>query len=247
MLNKINILSPEDVAEELQSTPDQVIVELETGRLKGFKFAGEWRTTEEAVLAMIEDLSKQFATVSAEEARANKSVSEDTDFRDRKGIPKLKQLSSLQWKQTTFQHFWPTETEPEVYAEAYQVEVEVKGKKISLLICFCDRSAAGRERRRAVVFLGDKAHSVYPLVEFTGANDFNETGTMASVIRLDARKQCRTDQALPVGYGDMPVSTYNLIVTGPYASGSRCVVAQHTDLAVMTRHALLRAEQKGFI
>ena len=246
MLNRINVFSPEDVARELQSTPDQVVAELEKGRLKGFKFAGEWRTTEEAVLAMIEGLTEQFAKIS-EEAVTKKPVSEKTDNQDQKGIPDMKQLSSLQWKQTTFEHFWPTQTEPEIYPEAYQVEVEVKGKKISLLICFCDRDAAGRGRRRAVVFLGSKDHAVYPLVEFTGANDFDETGTMASVIRLDARKQCRTDQNLPAGYEGMPVGVYNLIVKGPYASGSQCVVARYTDLAVMTRHALLRAEQKGFI
>lgn len=245
MSRRMSILSPEDVAEELQLTKEQVIAELEAGTLPGFKFAGEWRTTEEAVRAMIEALSGQSVFFN-EKATASKSIPQDVDYQ--KGIPTLKQLKALQWNKTTFQHFWPTETEPEVYTEAYEIEVQVSGKKMPLLICFCDRDAAGMAgRRRAVVFWGDKIHSVYPLVEFTGANDFNTTGTMASVIRADARKQCRADQPLPTGYENMPVSIYNNIVSGPYASGSRCVVAQNTDFAVMIRHALLRAKQKGFV
>ncbi|MGI4788286.1 MAG: hypothetical protein ACRYFS_05495 [Janthinobacterium lividum] len=248
MSRRMNILSPEDVAEELQFTKEQVIAELEAGTLTGFKFAGEWRTTEQSVVAMIEALSKQSVTSSIKEATASTSIPEDVDNQNQKGIPTLKQLTALRWNQTTFEHFWPTETEPEVYEEAYQVKVQVKGKEVPLLICFCDREAAGMvKRRRAVVFWGDKTRSVYPLVEFVGANDFSATATMASVIRADARKQCRADQPLPIGYEDMPVSIYNNIVSGPYASGSRCVVAQNTDFAIMARHALLRAEQKGFI
>ena len=248
MPRKMSILSPEEVAEELQSTKEQVIAELEAGTLTGFKFAGEWRTTEEAVRTMIEDLLKQSVIPTEKEITTSPNTKEDLDHQDRKGIPNLKQLTGLQWNKTSFQHFWPTETKPEIYVEAYQVELRVKGKKMPLLICFCDRDAAGMAgRRRAVIFWGDTTSSVYPLVEFVGANDFDTTGTMASVIRADARKQCRADQPLPTGYEDMPISIYNNIVTGPYASGSRCVVAQNTDFAVMTRHALLRAEQKGFI
>ena len=248
MSRKMNILSAEDVAEELQTTTDKIVAELEAGRLRGFRFAGEWRTTEESVRAMIDDLLKLSILSMERRTAINLNSAEDLDCQDQKGIPTLKQLTALQWNETTFQHFWPTETEPEVYTEAYQITVQVKGKKIPLLICFCDRDAAGMAgRRRAVVFLGDKTQAVYPLVEFTGANDFSASGMMASVIRADARKQCRANQPLPVGYKDMPVGIYNNIVSGPYASGSRCVVAHNTDFAVMTRHAILRAEQKGFI
>ena len=243
MSRRLNILTPEEVAEELQTTSEKVIGELEAGTLKGFQFAGEWRTTEEAVRAMIDSLSNETpnqvkTTIESESANNEES----------KGIPTVKQLASLQWNRTTFEHFWPTETEPEVYAEAYQITTQVRGKEVPLLIGFCNRKAAGMmNRRRAVVFLGKQENSVYPLVEFTGANEFDENGTMASVIRGDGRKQCRSHQPVPSGYDDMPLGIYNQIVNGPYASGSRCVIAHNTDFAVMARHALLRAEQKEWL
>ena len=243
MSRSLNILTPEEVAEELQTTSEKVIAELEAGRLKGFQFAGEWRTTGSAVLHMV-------ASLLGEDSNHVSTTDKTTrlDSKEQKGIPTMKQLASLQWDRTAFKHFWPTETEPEVYEEAYRIKTQVNGKEIPLLIGFCDREAAGMmNRRRAVVFLGEQAHTVYPLVEFTGSNDFDENGTMASVIRADGRKQCRPSQPLPAGYDDMPNGIYNQIVNGPYASGSRCVIAHNTDFAVMARHALLRAEQKGWV
>lgn len=242
---KLEILTPEEVAEELQTTSENVIAELEAGTLSGFLFAGEWRTTEEAVRSMIAALSNKGHNKAIP---TEKFESMYNGYGEQKGIPTVKQLASLQWDQTTFEHFWPTETKPEVYAEAYRLKTHINGKEVPLLIGFCNRQAAGMiNRRRAVVFLGEQGHSVYPLVEFTGANDFEDSGTMASVVRSDKRKQCRSDQPIPACYDDIPLGIYNQIVIGPYASGSRCVIAHNTDFAIMARHALLRAEQKGMI
>jgi hypothetical protein len=47
------VLTVSLVAERLITSPDAVIAELEGGRLRGFKVGGEWRTTEEDLLAFI--------------------------------------------------------------------------------------------------------------------------------------------------------------------------------------------------
>ena len=246
-MSRFGILTVEEVAQELHASPDFILKEMETGRLKAFRLDGEWRTTEESVHAMIAML------LGGAENKTGQTDSKEMST-ETKGLPTMKQLTSMQWQRIDpFRHLWPTERgEPgnyEDYDEAYTLHLRVNDKSVPLVIGFCDREAAGmKNRRRAIVFWGVVGAAMVPVIEFSGANDFAKTGTMASVIRADdSRKHIGPNTPLPAGYDDVPTGIYNTLVVGPYASGSRCVIAHKTDFAVMVRHALLRSKQKGWL
>ena len=117
----------------------------------------------------------------------------------------------------------------------------IKKFKESFVIAFGNRPSAGmHDRRRTVVFQGEVGRTLYPKVEFSGANDFAVSGRMVSVIRRDGRKPVRIGDTLPADYALMPTALYNEIVVGPRAWKCVAVVAHKTDFSVMLRHAILR-------
>ncbi|MEO7715588.1 MAG: helix-turn-helix domain-containing protein [Capsulimonas sp.] len=164
-------------------------------------------------------------------------------------LPTLEELRELEWEPAQpFLHQWPNAKEKELQDTAFSQIIEIDGKHISLAIGFATRDTASMAaRRHATVFWGDIGRTLYPLVQFAGANNFEETGLLASIIRDGSRKTVPADAALPCGYEEMPVGIYNDLISGPYARKSRCVIAHKDDFAVMAKHALLRSQQKGRI
>jgi hypothetical protein len=137
-----------------------------------------------------------------------------------------------------FKYTWPNEMVEE-YDEAWESAIEYENGKIPAVIGFGNRESAGKQRRRAVVFMNG-----YPTVEFIGANDFNRTGMMVSVIKDRNGKQVKSKEALPAEYKTFVVGTFNKTVVGPYASGSLAVTAYRKDFTTMIRHALVRMKFK---
>lgn len=229
------VFSPDEVAAILKIDRNAVLREFASGRLKGFQVGNEWRTTPEFLREMLT-------------TPADVSPPPTTTPSVRREIPTMQQFREMMWKATEpFTYQWPHRADAEEaesqehYEEAYSCMVPVDGQERSFVIGFCDRPAAGiPDRRRAVVFQGTPGQTLYPVVEFTGANDFATSGRMASLVR-QGRKTVRPGEALPAGYEDMPTGIYNEIVVGPNAWNAVAVVVHQTDFPVMIRHAVLRS------
>jgi excisionase family DNA binding protein len=239
-------LSSEQAAERLRTTPEKIVAELEAGRLDGFRVGEEWRTTEEALLRFMgikispEHKEPIPMTVVAEQV----ATSPGLDYR---AI-----LAGAQWRRIEgFSHRWPGPGEnTERFDEGYETTVRIGRKHYRLCIGFCTRASAGDDnRRRAVVFMGH-APSLIALVEFAGEDSdrFATTGRMVSVIKLRGRhSHLRPGMPIPPEYVDLPLVTYNDVVTGPYSAASTAVLAQHDDYGLMAHHGLIRTQWKGYI
>lgn len=232
------IVTAEEVAEQLRSTTEAVVAEFETGRLRGFQIGGEWRTTLPDLFTFIG------ASNTPSPLRTGRSTATDGN---------LLQGIEIEWTRTDpFSHRWPTRAdEPdcvEEHADAFEGLVSKDGRvrrNKKLLIGLTTREAAGMDRRRATVFLartGSRKESatLYPLVEFAGANDYETSQLLASVIKLSNRKQLRPGDPIPPEYRGFETAVYSDIVVGPYASNCLAVVVREDDLDSMARHALVR-------
>jgi hypothetical protein len=269
------VLTLEAAAERLATTPEKLVAELEAGRLEGFRIGGEWRTTETALIRFMgvcasaaQERSPSMTTVPTKTAR--KSL----DFNSL--------LADVEWRPVDpFEYQWPkkkTEPDkrPESYEEAYAARFMLGSQEVHILIGFCNRESAGdKERRRAVVFLGQHPGNyaseagfewwlpsplrniewlggvpkLYPLVEFSGENSeaFAVTGRMASIIKLPSGEHLRPGDAVPAEYANLNLAIYNQLVVGPYAAASLAVVAHKDDLSLMARHGLIRARERELI
>ncbi|WP_309723125.1 helix-turn-helix domain-containing protein [Armatimonas sp.] len=245
MPESLSILTPSEVAEILKVPEEVVIAEFTSGRLKGFQLGGQWRTTLDYLRELVTTpMSPPTEAPALPVSSSPRPIPSDPV---KKEIPELKQFQAMQSNVIApFSYQWPHNagavgTNLESYDEAYQCHVEIAGNSMPFVIAFCDRPAAGMaNRRRGVIFRGQAKKTLYPMVEFTGANDFQETGKMASVIRVDGRKAVRPGSELPTGYSDMPIGIYNEVVVGPNAWHAVAVVAHNTDFPVMIKHAMLR-------
>lgn len=240
------VLTPDAAAERLVTTPDVVKADLEAGRLDGFRLAnGEWRTTDVALLKFMgltpptPDTPERSPEMSAS-ATAAAAPPQPPD------IPSL--LAGCHWEPAEpFGYRWPEGVEQ--YEEAYGTRVRVGARDVAILIGFCTRESAGDPlRRRAVVFMGHLP-SLAALVEFSGENSdvFEQTGRMASVIKLPTGKHLKPGDPVPPAYAGLPMAVYKTIVRGPYAAASLAVVAQRDDYTLMAHHGLIRARERGAI
>ena len=242
-MNTPIIFTPDEVAAMMKVSVKEVLNELEGGTLRGFRFAGQWRTTEDYLNERVgsQDLIKQGVDTTRELERRG-ATNQATEWE----IPTLEQLRSIQWNAIgAFDHQRPElrgkPLVPEHFDEGYRVVIMRNGVEVVFIIGFCRRDAAGLVGRgRAVVFRVGPRGTKYPVVEFVGANDYDVTGNMGSIILSGGRRSVRPDEVVPAHYGDMPLGLYHEIVAGPRARHSRCVVAHRTDFPVMLRHALLR-------
>jgi hypothetical protein len=269
------VLTLEAAAERLQTTPEKLFAELESGRLKGFRIGTEWRTTEGALRTFMGDCGS-----APLERTPSMTTVATTSTRNSLDFPSI--LAGAEWRRVDpFEYQWPkkktdVDKRPEFYEEAYAARFKFARDEVSILIGFCNRESAGdKERRRAVVFLGDhpevhaskmdmggwrpprflevlftgRLASLYPLVEFSGENSeaFAATGLMASVIKLTSGEHLRPGDPVPAEYADLPLVTYNQLVVGPYAAESLAVVAHKEDFSLMARHALIRARDRNMI
>lgn len=220
------VITLEDAAQRLLTSPDRLRTEIEAGRLSAFTVGGEWRTTEEALL---EFMAGQDGVTTADEER----------------IATMKTLE-IEWTTTgPFSHIWPNNG-VENYECGHTGIAVWRGKRVVLMIGCTDRKAAGKDdRRRVIVFLGQPPRT-RPAVEFAGANDFESSGRLASVIKLPSGKHLKPEDPVPEDYRDFDVDIYTNVVCGKGAARSAAVVADKCDLTTMARHALIRAEWYGW-
>jgi hypothetical protein len=230
-------------AERLVTTPDAVTAELEAGRLKGFKVGGEWRTTEDDLLAFVghPPTANRGSGPAAEAAKAHGPDA----------TPPLP--IEVAWREIeSFSFTWPTRAgdDPDDVTEyhdpAFAAILPIRGRRVPIRIGFTDRVAAGMERKRVNVFL-ENGSTLIPLVQFVGANDYHETGRLASVIKKEEGPHLRPGEPVPREYQDLPMCVYSEVVVGKNAARSAAVLAHRDDLSLMGRHGLIRARWKGLL
>ena len=215
------ILTPKEIADYLKIDRETVIKEFEDGRLRGFKIGSEWRCIDANLL---EYISKNQTITLATQSEKPQLKYEKTD---------LVQIEA-------FDYQWPKEVEHFEYG--YETTREINNREHVFKIGFTNRKAAGKMRRRIVVWLNN-----WPVVEFAGGNNFENDGLLASVIKLPNGKQLRSSGKIPDEYRDFQIDRYDSLVQGPYASRNMAVIISKDDLESMLRHAVIRAELKGLI
>jgi hypothetical protein len=142
-----------------------------------------------------------------------------------------------------FQFTWPPGN-TENYTIAFETDVTLRSGTYHFVVGCTTRPSAGMDdRQRAVVFLGQPPRLI-PLVEFSGANDYAQTGLLASLIKDTNNKRPRTEAEIPSDYKGMRTDIYRNIVQGRSASQTLAVVAHKDDYDLMLHHAIIRARYK---
>jgi len=249
------VLTLGQAAEWLQTTPEALQRELEARRLRGFQVTGEWRVTDRALLDFMGELSVPGVPGGkGDEMRGRKqSRLSEADLRQ--------VLSGNKWERApAYTHNWPKKKaerdQTETYPEAYRAEVLLGERKVALLVGFTERECAGmKDRKRATVFLSN--NKPWPLVEFAGANDYEHSGVLASVIKLPRQAggghpHLRPGMEIPAAYRvpGVDLCTYNAVVAGPSAAASTAIRVRRGQLDVldlMAYHGLVRALLKEWL
>jgi hypothetical protein len=229
-------------AERLVTTPEAITAELEAGRLRGFKVGEEWRTTEEHLLAFM-----------GHPPTSNQPPDADAEGNEGEEPEAGRAPVEVAWREIEpFSFTWPKRAgvDPNEVTEdhdpAFAATVPFRGRHVPIRIGFTDRHAAGMARKRVNVFL-EVGSTLVPLVQFVGANDYEETGRLASVIKKEDGPHLRPGESVPDEYGHMPRCVYSELVVGKNAARSVAVIAHRDDLSLMARHGLIRARWKGLL
>jgi len=204
----------EETAKLLKVSPEAIMREIEAGRLGALRVDTEWRTTDKAI--------NDFISTGGSLGQASMVV--------KQGRPDIR-LERTE----AFSYKWPDGTTEE-YAQAYEGHVKIDNTEVGIKIGIGDRHAAGKTRKRVVVFLDGR-----PTIEFAGVDDFDKSSLVASVITLRNRKRLRPGQRVPDEYRSFHLVRYNTVVTGPHAMSAMAVLAKIDDLDTMVSHAMIRA------
>jgi len=216
-----NIFTLEEVADYLKVDKEDVLSEVEKGKIRGFKLGSDWRFTEASVLEFVSsDHTLSFVTMTG----GDESKLEQGRF-DPIG---------------PFEYQWPLEKEE--FENGFETTRSVNGRMHTFKIGYTNRQAAGQMRRRVIVWVEN-----WPVVEFAGGNDYESNGLLASIIKIQSGKQLRPSAKIPEEYKDFRIVRYDSIVQGPYASRNMAIVVSKDDLETMIRHAIIRAIFKEII
>jgi len=217
-----------EVADYLKVDEKIVLLELESGNLRGFKVGQEWRFSDSDLLAYI---NRPITGAGAERREFPETALQNTDW------------SIIETGAFDFR--WPKKGGggyPEHYDKGYDATKIVDGRHYTFRVGFGIREAAGKTRRRVTIWLGNRA-----VVEFAGSNDFDKDGLLAGIIRLREGGQLSPYQKIPDEYKSFKVDRYSSIVQGPHASKNMAVVVHKDELKSMLAHALIRATWKELL
>jgi hypothetical protein len=230
-------------AERLLTTPEAIIAELEAGRVGGFKIGAEWRTTEEDLLAFM-----------GHPPAADQEPAAEAEATEAEGLEATPAPVEAAWQEIeSFSFTWPRtagvdpDQVTEYHEPAFAATVPFQGRLVYVRIGFTERTAAGMEDRKRVNVFLQAGSTLIPLVQFVGANDFDETGRLASVIKKQDGSHLRPGEPVPEEYRDMPRCVYSEVVVGKNAARSVAVLAHRDDRTLMARHGLIRARWKGLL
>jgi len=217
------IWKPAEVADYFGVNEEVVVRELEEGRLRGFRIGSEWRCSDLDLLKYIEG-SKPRAMPYERMTQQVSSGNMVTDF----------------FQIEAFDYRWPVEEEH--FCKGYETIREINSRHFTFRIGMGEHKVIGMVRPHVVVWLGETA-----LVEFTGGNNCEADGLMASILKLPDGKQLRPNETIPSAYEGFEVAAYNSIVQGPYAFRNMAVIVHKDDLESILLHAIIRAQWKELI
>jgi excisionase family DNA binding protein len=213
-MGEITVYTIKDAAELLKTEHQTVLNEIEKGNIEAFKIGGEWRVTEQSILSFISGGGSELeGPRTAGKRSSNLKINESAPF----------------------QYTWPNGY-TEDYPVAYEGTIDKDDMHFEIKIGVGDREAAGKERKRVTVFLNGR-----PTVEFAGANDFDQSKLIASVITLPNKKRLRPYQPVPKEYQSFDVRRYDSVIKGPRAATTMAVVSKIDDLETIVSHAVNRA------
>jgi len=213
-MGELKIYTLKDVTDLLKASSQTVLEEIEKGAIEAFQIGGEWRVTEQSIL--------NFIASGGSKAEGSPTVG--------------KRASNLKISESEpFQYTWPNGYTEE-YPLAYEGTIDKDDMHFEIKIGVGDREAAGKERKRVTVFLNGR-----PTVEFAGANDFDQSKLIASVITLPNKKRLRPYQPVPKEYQSFDVRRYDSVIKGPRAATTMAVVSKIDDLETIVAHAVNRA------
>lgn len=222
-LNLPQILTPVEMADYLKVSQDLVSKELENGKLPGFKVGAEWRSTDAALLQYVNKIAMQpsFPKSSAVEQPNPEDISDFAEI-------------------GPFDFHWPKMIEH--FEGGYETTKIIHGHSYIFKIGFTDREAAGRLRRRVVIWRDN-----WPLVEFASGNNYASDGLLASIIKLKNGKQLRQSEKIPEEYKNFHIERYDSLIQGPYASRNMAIIIYKDDLESMLHHAIIRGKWKNLL
>ncbi len=227
MLPELKVLTVREAADIMKITEDGMRTELESGGVKGFYIAGEWRTTEEALR---ERISAGAPPSNLPSLGANAPLS----------------IVEPQWE-SVGEFTWNAPAGKEYFTEGYQTVLSISGRTVPLVIGYTIRPAYGADRARISVLWGHPRGALYAVVEFVGTDDYETSGKVASIIRNANNKHVRPGDDLPVGYESLPVGIFDEHITGAYSPHSMALIVDKSDRDVMVRHTVLRSLAKGWV
>lgn len=134
---------------------------------------------------------------------------------------------------SAFTYRWPTDTES--FAGGWQFAVLANGRTFDVKLGFGRRPAYGRDRARVVVWVNGQ-----PQVEGAGADDYDESGALISMLRIEGGRMPEHLGELPTGYEGFEVVVARDEIRAPYSMRWLAVRLSQDDLTGWVRHALLR-------
>lgn len=133
-----------------------------------------------------------------------------------------------------FEHFWPN-GKRELFYLVREGTASYSGREYQIKLGFTVRESSGRRRARCMIMV-DR----YPTVEFVKADENDEPGPMASIIKDRAGKQLPPNASPLPEYIGLQVGGYRDVVDGPGAPNGLAVICNSDDFQTMAKHALIR-------
>ncbi len=202
------VLTVDEVASFLRVKEEQVQKEIASSRLRVLRIGEETRVLREDLIRYL---------------RPSSTIHRIALNRALKPAPK-------------FTYIWPN-GEAETYYTAFAGNVRVDDEWKTLKIGITDRLAAGRMRKRAVIFLNGR-----PRAEFVGSDNFEQTRLVVCLIKTKSGRHVRAQEIVPFEYKDFKVEPYNLHVTGPHAFSGLAVICDFEDRETMATVCLIREQ-----
>jgi len=149
-------------------------------------------------------------------------------------------ITNLKDVGTDYAYQWPVGIETFEHYIDYEAPDTGRGKPHTIRIGFCkNRPTYGTNRIRIVVWIDG-----YPYAEFLGADDFEKSGEVLSVVKVGSKDCSYIDDVIPERYVPFRVVGLKTRVSGKGTRNAWAIVANVTDHKTMVALAGLRRLEK---
>jgi hypothetical protein len=137
-----------------------------------------------------------------------------------------------------FDFLWPVGTEH--FDHGWDYTATIGGTPFRVRHGIGGRVVYGMFRVHSVTWL-DKS----PMVEGVAPDDYADSGSLLSTLRIQGKAHVREPSELPIGYAGFTVVRQSDEIVAKYSRDSLAAKILEDDLAAWARHAVLRAQSKG--